>query len=52
MSKIKKKKTLTVPIKDIKIDKVRYKKAKKSFDDFLSSTAHLHFFKCQDEECL
>ena len=52
MSKIKKKKTVVVPIKDIKVDKKRQKKAKESFDDFLGSTAHLHFFKCQDEECL
>ena len=47
-----KKKTITVPIDDIKVDEVRYKKSKDSFDDFLSSTAHLHFFKCQDEKCL
>ena len=52
MSKTKKKKIAVVPITDIKVDKKRQKKAEQSFDDYLSSTAHLHFFKCQDEECL
>ena len=46
MSKTKKKKIAVVPITDIKVDKKRQKKAEQSFDDYLSSTAHLHFFKC------
>ena len=52
MKKIKQDKILTVPIEDIHIDEERRKETEESFDDFLSSTAHLHFFKCQNSECL
>jgi len=51
MSKTEKK-ILTVPIEDIHIDKEKNKKTKESFADFLNSTAHLHFFKCQNSDCL
>jgi hypothetical protein len=52
MPKKERKEILTVPIEDIHVDPERYKATKESYDEFLNSTAHLHFFKCQDDKCL